>query len=74
MDALFLYLEDDNMRIIKTLRDVELLKEKSQINKEVLAEIEEYFKSINNSDILYKNDPDYFLMSYILLIFVQLGF
>lgn len=49
MNALFLYLEDDNMRIIKTLRDIELLKEKSQINKEVLAEIEEYFKNIYNN-------------------------
>ncbi|MBP2031904.1 hypothetical protein J2Z42_000569 [Clostridium algifaecis] len=37
------------MRIIKTLKDIELLKEKSQINKEVLIEIEEYFKNLYNN-------------------------
>ncbi|MEY8001741.1 hypothetical protein AB8U03_16360 [Clostridium sp. Mt-5] len=39
------------MRIIKTLKDIELLKEKSKINKEVLQEIEEYFKFRNNPNI-----------------------
>lgn len=37
------------IRIIKTLKDIELLKEKSQINKEVLQEIEEYFKNVYNN-------------------------
>lgn len=37
------------MRIIKTLRDIELLKEKSQINREVLKEIEQYFKNVYNN-------------------------
>ncbi|MCH3963255.1 MAG: hypothetical protein LKE46_03195 [Clostridium sp.] len=34
------------MRIIKTLRDIELLKKKSQINRKVLQEIEEYFNNV----------------------------
>lgn len=34
------------MRIIKTLKDIELLKEKSGIDKEILNEIEEHFKNI----------------------------
>lgn len=38
-----------NMRIIKTLRDIELLKEKSEIDKEVLQKIEEYFTNIYNN-------------------------
>ncbi|WP_254904724.1 hypothetical protein [Clostridium tyrobutyricum] len=37
------------MRIIKTLKDIELLKEKSQIDREVLQEIEEYFKNVYNN-------------------------
>lgn len=37
------------MRIIKTLRDIELLKEKSKINKKVIQEIEEYFKNFYNN-------------------------
>lgn len=46
MNALFLYLEDGNMGIIKALKDIESLKEKSNVNREVLQEIEEYFKNI----------------------------
>jgi uncharacterized protein YlxP (DUF503 family) len=45
----FLYLEDGNMRIIKTLRDIELLKKKSQINRKVLQEIEDYFNIVYNN-------------------------
>ncbi|MEA5009692.1 hypothetical protein [Clostridium tyrobutyricum] len=37
------------MRIIKTLKDIELLKEKSKVNREVLQEIEEYFKNVHNN-------------------------
>ena len=37
------------MRIIKTMKDVELIKEASAVRKEILQEIEEHFKHI------YKN-------------------
>ncbi|WP_242951262.1 hypothetical protein [Clostridium kluyveri] len=42
-------MEDGNIRIIKILKDIELLKKKLHINREALQGIEEYFKNVYNN-------------------------